>query len=183
MYQNEQPTGTEPENNQFANNNGSEYQNSYTGNSYNGNNYTGNNYNGNNYMGNNYNANNYTGNNYNENNYSGNNNTENNYNSNYQQYPYNNYNYNGNYQVPYQQNSPLDLEEPMKMGEWLVSLLITLVPCIGLIMIFVWAFGSTEKKSKSNFFKAYLVFGVIRIAILLIYVFFYAAYGATYGPY
>ena len=125
MYQNGQPAGAEPENNQFVNNN----------------------------------------------------NTGNNYNSNYQQYPYSNYNYNGNYQVPYQQNSPLDLEEPMKMGEWLVSLLITLVPCIGLIMIFVWAFGSTEKKSKSNFFKAYLVFGVIRIAILLIYVFFYAAYG------
>ena len=129
MYQNEQPAGAEPENNQFVNNN----------------------------------------------------NTGNNYNSNYQQYPYNNYN--GNYQVPYQQNSPLDLEEPMKMSEWLVSLLITLVPCVGLIMIFVWAFGSTEKKSKSNFFKAYLVFGVIRIAILLIYVFFYAAYGVTYGLY
>ena len=108
---------------------------------------------------------------------------ENNYNGNYQQYPYNNYNYNGNYQVPYQQNSPLDLEEPMKMSEWLISLLITLIPCVGIIMIFVWAFGSTEKKSKSNFFKAYLVFGVIRIVIYLIYVFFYAAYGINYGLY
>ena len=103
MYQNEQPAGTEPENNQFANNNGSEYQNGYTGNNYSGNNYN-----------------------------------NNNYNSNYQQYPYNNYN--GNYQVPYQQNSPLDLEEPMKMSEWLISLLITLIPCVGIIMIFVWAF-------------------------------------------
>ena len=138
MYQSGQPAGTEPENNQFANNNGSEYQNGYTGNNYNGN---------------------------------------------YQQYPYNNYNYNGNYQVPYQQNSPLDLEEPMKMSEWLISLLITLIPCVGIIMIFVWAFGSTEKKSKSNFFKAYLVFGVIRIVIYLIYVFFYAAYGINYGLY
>ena len=106
---------------------------------------------------------------------------ENNYNSNYQQYPYNNYN--GNYQVPYQQNSPLDLEEPMKMSEWLISLLITLIPCVGIIMIFVWAFGSTEKKSKSNFFKAYLVFGVIRIVIYLIYVFFYAVYGISIGLY
>ncbi len=156
MYQNEQPTGTEPENNQLENNNGNKYQN---------------NYNGNDYTGNNYNANNYTGNNSNSNNY----------NSNYQQYPYNNYN--GNYQVPYQQNSPLDLEEPMKMGEWLISLLITMIPCVGLIMIFVWAFGSTEKKSKSNFFKAYLVFGVIRIVIFLVYVFYIAATGITYGGY
>lgn len=121
--------------------------------------------------------NNNTGNDYNGNTYTGNNN------GNYQQYPYNNYNYNGNYQAPYQQNSPLDLEEPMKMSEWLISLLITLIPCVGLIMIFVWAFGSTEKKSKSNFFKAYLVFGVIRIAIFLIYVFFYAAYGISNGLY
>lgn len=135
MYQNGQPTGAEPENNQFENNNGNEYQNSYTGN---------------------------------------------NYNSNYQQYPYNNYNYNGNYQVPYQQNSLLDLEEPVKMGEWLISLLITLIPCVGLIMVFVWAFGSTEKKSKSNFFKAYLVFWVIIIVIALAYVFSLAAAGARY---
>lgn len=119
MYQNGQPTGTEPENNQFANNNG-----------------------------------------------------------NYQQYPYNNYN--GNYQAPYQQNSLLDLEEPVKMGEWLISLLITLIPCVGLIMVFVWAFGSTEKKSKSNFFKAYLVFWVIIIVIALAYVFSLAAAGARY---
>ena len=146
MYQSEQPAGTEPENNQFTNNNGSEYQNGYTGNNYSGNNYN-----------------------------------NNNYNSNYQQYPYNNYN--GNYQMPYQQNSPLDLEEPMKMSEWLISLLITLIPCVGIIMIFVWAFGSTEKKSKSNFFKAYLVFGVIRIVIYLIYVFFYVAQGINYGLY
>ena len=125
MYQSEQPAGTEPENNQFANNN---------------------------------------------------------YNGNYQQYPYNNYG-NGNYQVPYQQNSPLDLEEPVKMSEWLISLLITFVPCIGLIMTFVWAFGSTEKKSKSNFFKAYLVCKLIAIVIVLIYVVYLASLGASYGAY
>ena len=134
MYQNGQPAGTGPENNQFANNNGSEYQNGYTGN---------------------------------------------NYSCNYQQYPYNNYN--GNYQVPYQQNSPLDLEEPVKMSEWLISLLITFIPCIGLIMTFVWAFGSTEKKSKSNFFKAWLVCELIGLIFFLAWVFFLAAYGMTYG--
>ena len=118
--------------------------------------------------------NSYTGSSYNGNNYNGNN-----YNANYQQYPYNNYN--GNYQVPYQQNSPLDLEEPVKMSEWLISLLIAFIPCIGLIMTFVWAFGSTEKKSKSNFFKAWLVCMLIGLIIFLLWVFIAAAYGATYG--
>ena len=155
MYQNEQTTGTEPGNNQLENNNGNEYQNNYTGNDY-----TGNNYNGNNYSGNNYNGNNY--------------------NSNYQQYPYNNYN--GNYQVPYQQNSQLDLEEPMKVSEWLITFLIMLVPCVNIIMMFVWAFGSTEKKSKSNYFKASLIFFGIVLALYLVLIIAIAALGfATFA--
>lgn len=77
------------------------------------------------------------------------------YNQNYNQNPYNNYN--GNYRIPYQQPPQLDLEEPVKMGEWLLSLLVMLIPCVNIIMMFVWAFGQTEKKSKSNFFKAYLI--------------------------
>ena len=160
MYQNEQPTGTQPENNQFVNNNNNEYQNSYTGNEY-----TGNNYNGNSYTGNNYNGNNYSG---------------NNYNSNYQQYPYNNYN--GNYQVPYQQDSPLDLEEPMKVSEWLITFLIMMIPCVNIVMVFVWAFGSTEKKSKSNYFKASLIFFGIILALYLVLIIAIAALGfATFA--
>ena len=156
MYQSGQPAGTEPENNQFTNNNNNnsdnEYQNTYTGNNNNGNNYTGNNYTGNNYNGNNYNGN-------------------------YQQYPYNNYN--GNYQVPYQQNSPVDLEEPMKVGEWLISLLIMMVPCVNIVMMFVWAFSSTEKKSKSNFFKAELIFMGIILVLYLILIIAVAALGVS----
>ncbi|MCM1387983.1 MAG: hypothetical protein NC231_11685 [Bacillus sp. (in: Bacteria)] len=88
-------------------------------------------------------------------------------NPNYQPYQNNYYN-NGNYQMPYQQNAPLDLEEPMKVSEWLISLLITMIPCVGLIMIFVWAFGSTEKKSKSNFFKAALIWiGILAVVWLM----------------
>ena len=156
MYQNEQPTGTEPEKNQLENNNGNEYQNNYTGNNYNGNNYAGNNNNGNNYSGNNYN-------------------------SNYQQYPYNNYT--GNYQMPYQQDSPLDLEEPMKIGEWVITFLIMMIPCVNIVMVFVWAFGSTEKKSKSNFFKAWLIFMGIFLVLYLILIIAIAALGISYGLY
>lgn len=85
-------------------------------------------------------------------------------NANYQQYPYNNYtngNYGNNYQMPYQPPQ-MELEEPVKMGEWLVAMLLMMVPCVNIVMMFVWAFSKTEKKSKSNFFKAYLVmFGVL----------------------
>ena len=54
-------------------------------------------------------------------------------------------------QLQYQYQQPQDeLEEPMTMGEWMITLLIMLIPCANIIMAFVWAFSSTEKKSKSD---------------------------------
>ena len=72
-------------------------------------------------------------------------------------------------QLQYQYQQPQDnLEEPMSMGEWLISLLVMMIPCVNIVMMFVWAFSSTEKKSKSNFFKAYLIFFAIMIAFMII---------------
>ena len=66
---------------------------------------------------------------------------------------------------------PEGLEEPMSMGEWIVTLLIMMVPCVNIIMMFVWAFSKTEKKSKSNFFKAELIFmGIIFGLYLIIFI-------------
>ena len=74
--------------------------------------------------------------------------------------------YGGQYQQPsvqdqlqYQYQQPeSNLEEPMTLGEWLITMLIMLIPCVNIIMAFVWAFSSKEKKSKSNYFKAWLIF-------------------------
>lgn len=77
--------------------------------------------------------------------------------------PYANYN-----QSPYQGPgmTPVEMEEPVGIGEWVgLLVLATFVPCIGIILILVWAFGSTEKKSKSNFCKAYLIIWLIKLAL------------------
>ena len=110
----------------------------------------------------------YQGDNYQQNNpYQGNggvNNPYQNYNSPYQQYqPYNN-------TQPYN-DSQLDLEEPVKMGEWLLSLIVLMIPCVNIIMMFVWAFSNTEKKSKSNFFKAYLIYFAIVFVLMMLFSF------------
>ena len=64
------------------------------------------------------------------------------------------------------------LEEPVSVGEWIVSMLLMLVPCLNIIMMFVWAFGKDEKKSKSNFFKASLIYmGVVLVLYLILAVF------------
>jgi len=67
-------------------------------------------------------------------------------------------------QMPYGQ----DLEEPVSMGEWLIAMLLMCVPCVNIIMMFVWAFGSSAKKSKSNFFKAALIWYGISFVLMII---------------
>lgn len=118
----------------------------------------------------NYQQDSYNG-NYNDgynNNYGGNYN--NNYNGNYGS----NYDgFNNNYQQPYPPQpypQQLDLEEPVKVSEWVITWLILMIPCVNLVMMFVWAFSKTEKKSKSNFFKAYLIMMGIILALYFVIV-------------
>ena len=33
------------------------------------------------------------------------------------------------------------LEKPMGLGEWLITMIVLAIPCVGLIMMFVWGFG------------------------------------------
>ena len=76
---------------------------------------------------------------------------------------YNHVNANTN-QAYYQQQ---EVEPPVTVGEWLITFLILLIPLVNIIMIFVWAFGD-GKKSKQNFFKAYLIYFLIALALGII---------------
>ena len=61
------------------------------------------------------------------------------------------------------------LEEPVTMGEWLVTMLLMMVPCVNIVLMFVWAFSKTEKKSKSNFFKVELIMmGIILVLYIVV---------------
>lgn len=85
-----------------------------------------------------------------------------------------------NYNQPSYQGpgyTPTEMEEPIGVGEWTGLLAIaSFVPCIGIILMLVWAFGGTEKKSKSNFCKAYLIICLIKLAL---YALLFIIYGAT----
>ena len=60
-----------------------------------------------------------------------------------------------------------DAEEPMSVGDWLVTMLIMCIPCVNIVMIFVWAFGSGNR-SRANYFKATLIWAAIGIALSVI---------------
>lgn len=66
-------------------------------------------------------------------------------------------------------NAP-SVETTITIGEWIWTTILLAIPCVGLIMTFVWAFGDTKrtKPSKSNYAKAILIWYAISIVISII---------------
>ena len=110
----------------------------------------------------------------------------------FQQQPYSQQTYQQPYQnfqqqqPMYQQQQPMyqqqpyqsDLEEAVSFGDWMITMVIMLIPCVNIVMMFVWAFSSTTNKSKSNYFKATLVWMLITIVLSILMV---AIYGASFA--
>jgi membrane-associated HD superfamily phosphohydrolase len=69
-----------------------------------------------------------------------------------------------------QQNLPGSVKTHVTLGEWIVTLIITAIPLVGLIMLFVWAFGDGTNPSKKTWAQAYLI--MMLIAIVLVIIFF-----------
>jgi hypothetical protein len=65
--------------------------------------------------------------------------------------------------------------EPIKVGDWFVTILISAIPLVGLIMLFVWAFGSGTNPSKANWAKATLIWYVVAIALVVIFIVVFGA--------
>ena len=84
-----------------------------------------------------------------------------------------------NYQ-PYQSITEPQTDENVRISEYLVILLLcTFIPCAGIIMLFVYAFGQDVKESKKNFCRAYLIVSAINLALLLIGAILYVTFAAT----
>ena len=69
-----------------------------------------------------------------------------------------------------------NLENPNSVGDWVLTIFLTCIPCVGLILLFVWAFGSGTNESKSNWAKAQLIWVAIGIVLTII---LYAIMGAA----
>lgn len=82
--------------------------------------------------------------------------------------------YNGPMDTP--RNAYDGLEEPVSIGEWVILYLIMMVPCVNIIMLFVWAFGKNEKKSKSNYCKVQLI---IMAIFIVLYIIMFVVFGAA----
>lgn len=63
----------------------------------------------------------------------------------------------------------------MSVKDWVITILITIIPGVGIIMLFVWAFGSGENPNKSNWAKAQLVWFVIGIVLTVLFMLVFGA--------
>lgn len=75
----------------------------------------------------------------------------------------------GNYNV---QTAPV-----LGLKQWVISIIISCIPVIGLIMLFIWAFSDSGiNENKKNWAKALLVIQLISIIlIVLLYIFVIAS--------
>lgn len=60
-----------------------------------------------------------------------------------------------------------EAEEPLSVGQWMLTILVMFIPCVNLVMMFVWAFGSGNK-GRANYFKATLIWAAILVGLELI---------------
>ena len=53
------------------------------------------------------------------------------------------------------------MEKQMSLGDWIVTYLLICIPVVGIIMLFVWAFGSDSQPSKKTWAQATLIWAVV----------------------
>lgn len=73
---------------------------------------------------------------------------------------------------------------PMSMGEWMLTILIMLIPCVNIVMYLIWAFSKTGNLNRRNYCRAFLIFYLIILVLTIIFsvVFGFAA-ATTYTYY
>ena len=70
-------------------------------------------------------------------------------------------------------------EKPLTTGEWFVTLLILALPIVGLVMYFVWGFGTTGNVSRRNFCRAALLWLAIGLGLALLTMIAILIFGGT----
>lgn len=69
------------------------------------------------------------------------------------------------YQNPavYEDNSPLSI------GSYLIMMIVSAIPLVGLIMTLIWAFNSNTNKNKQNYARALLIMMLVGVVLSAIF--------------
>jgi uncharacterized membrane protein YdcZ (DUF606 family) len=70
--------------------------------------------------------------------------------------------------------------KPTSVGDWMLTLLVTSIPLVGLIMLFILAFSQTENESKRNWARAILLWSLIGVVVGVLFFFlFFSLFSST----
>ena len=73
---------------------------------------------------------------------------------------------------------------PMTIGDWLITFLISPLPLVGFIMMFVWAFGGDTHPSKKTWAQATLImFAIILVLAIIFFSLLASILGSIFGNY
>ena len=65
----------------------------------------------------------------------------------------------------------------MSVQDWMITILISVIPLVGFVMLFVWAFSDGQNLNKKNWAKATLIWFAI---LIVLYVFIFMIFGAAF---
>ena len=57
----------------------------------------------------------------------------------------------------------------VSISDWIITMILMMLPLINIILLFVWAFGNNTSESKANWAKASLIMYLIGIIIIIIF--------------
>lgn len=69
--------------------------------------------------------------------------------------------------------------QPVSIGGWIGVMLLTCLPLVNLIMLFVWAFSSSTKKSLKNYARAALILALIGVVLVVVVSIIFAVCGIS----
>lgn len=58
----------------------------------------------------------------------------------------------------------------LSLKEWVISLIISVIPLIGIVMLLIWAFSDNINPNKKNWARGMLIMYVIGIALYFVFI-------------
>lgn len=76
------------------------------------------------------------------------------------------------YQQPVAPGQPVQpvrqSDASLTLGTWVVTVLLTMIPIVGIVMLFIWGFDSTTAPARRNYARAMLIWKAVEIVLFLI---------------
>ena len=72
------------------------------------------------------------------------------------------------YQQPYVKPEP-ESDASLTIGNWMLTIFLTVIPIVGIVMLFIWSFSAETPLTKKNWARAVLIWKAIEIILFIIF--------------